>query len=198
MSRAASTDWPSVEVASAKELRDWLSRQSPQASSHWLIHGKKSAGEAYLPYGEMVKALLAYGWIDSLPRSVDETRTSHLISPRKPGSVWSKDNRERVAELEREGRMAPAGREAVERARQDGSWDALKGTEEGIAPPDLADALQQAAATLDWERFSLSVRRRALEFLLSAKRDETRQRRITRIVDATRVGVDPTQWRPKG
>ncbi len=192
------SDWPEIEVGSVNELRDWLSHRKGNEGPYWLIHGKKSAGTRYLPYNAIVEELLAFGWIDSKPRSIDERRTAHLISPRRPKNVWSKDNRERIAKLEREGRMDEAGMRIVKEARLDGSWDALKPTEHGIAPDDLANALVEGDARSGWDAFSLSVRRRSLEFLLAAKRPETRANRIKKIVRASAEGVDPTLWKAGG
>lgn len=186
-----------VEVACAAELRAWLCAHHASAESVWLVTPRKGAGRAHLPYGTIVEELLCFGWIDSLPRGLDAARTMILISPRKPGSNWSKDNRERIARLEREGRMAPPGAAAVAAARVDGSWDRLVATESGEAPPDLAAALAEASAAGGWAGLSLAVRRRSLEFLLSAKRPETRAKRIAQIVGAAREGKDPTAWRPK-
>lgn len=186
-----------VEVASTAELREWLAAHHVRTESVWLVTGKKQAGARYIPYSAIVEELLCFGWIDSLPRALDETRAMLLISPRKRGSAWSKDNRERIARLEREGRMADPGRAVVEAARADGAWDRLVATETGEAPPDLASALVAAGALAGWGRLSLAVRRRSLELLLAAKRPETRAARIARIVAAAAEGKDPTAWRPK-
>lgn len=186
-----------VEVASTRELRAWLAANHARGQSVWLVTGKKGAGAGYIPYAGIVEELLCFGWIDSLPRALDESRAMLLISPRKPGSAWSKDNRERIARLEAEGRMAAPGRAVVEAARADGAWERLMETESGEAPPDLAEALAAAGARARWEAFSLSVRRRSLELLLAARRPETRAARIARIVAAAREGKDPTAWRPR-
>lgn len=190
-------DLQRIEVKSAVELRNWLEVEHARAESFWLVTYKKSAGIRHVPYNDIVEELLCFGWVDSVPRALDEERTMVLISPRKTGSNWSKDNRERIAKLEREGRMAEAGRACVETAKRDGSWDRLKQTETGYAPPDLAAALAAASVEENWQEFSLSVRRRALEFLLSAKRNETREKRIRQIVEASTVREDPTRWKPK-
>lgn len=186
-----------VAVASADELRTWLAANHARSTSVWLVTEKKRPGSRYVPYGAIVEQLLCFGWIDSVPRARDAARTMVLISPRKPGSNWSKDNRERIERLERSGQMTPTGIRAVEAARRDGSWDRLVATEGGAAPPDLAQALAAAKATEGWDSLSLSVRRRSLEFLLAAKRPETRARRIAQIVDAAAQAADPTMWKPK-
>jgi len=187
-----------VEVLSAAELRAWLEQHHASSASVWLVTHKKAQGPVHVPYAAVVEELLCFGWIDSLPRALDEARSMLLIAPRKPGNAWSRDNRERITRLEADGRLAPAGQAVVAAARADGSWDRLKQTETGIAPPDLLGALQQADALAGWDSLSLAVRRRSLELLLAAKRPETRAKRIAQIVAAAREGKDPTAWRPKG
>jgi len=187
-----------VEVLSAAELRAWLEQHHASSASVRLVTHKKAQGPVHVPYEAVVEELLCFGWIDSLPRALDEARSMLLIAPRKPGNAWSRDNRERITRLEADGRLAPAGQAVVAAARADGSWDRLKQTETGIAPPDLLGALQQADALAGWDSLSLAVRRRSLELLLAAKRPETRAKRIAQIVAAAREGKDPTAWRPKG
>lgn len=187
-----------VEITSISDLHGWLAANHAGPQSVWLVTAKKQSGEGYVPYGEIVEALLCFGWIDSLPRALDSQRTMLLISPRRPGSNWSKDNRARIEKLERAGRMAPSGAAVVAAARRDGSWDRLKPTETGEAPADLVSALAAGGALQQWDAYSLAVRRRSLEFLLAAKRPETRARRIAAIVGAALEGCDPTAWKPKG
>lgn len=182
-----------VTVSSAEQLREWLEGHYDTRQSVWLVSGRKGY-PGYIAYDAIVCALLAYGWIDSLPRALDAAQTMLLISPRKPGSNWSKDNRARIARLEQKEQMHPAGTAAVEAARRDGSWDRLRETEDGTPPADLALALAASDALPGWEGLSLSVRRRALESLLAAKRPETRAKRIARIVAASAQGADPTAW----
>jgi uncharacterized protein YdeI (YjbR/CyaY-like superfamily) len=187
-----------VEIASIADLRAWLAANHGRAQSVWLVTARKQAGARYVAYSGIVEELLCFGWIDSLPRALDPMRTMLLISPRKPGSNWSKDDRARVEWLERDGRMASAGAAVVAAARRDGSWDRLKTTETGTAPADLLSALSAAGAVQQWDAFSLAVRRRSLEFLTAAKRPETRTKRIATIVAAAADGTDPTSWKPKG
>jgi uncharacterized protein YdeI (YjbR/CyaY-like superfamily) len=186
-----------VTVGSAEDLREWLEAHCRNHESVWLVSGRKGS-PGYIAYDAIVCVLLAYGWIDSLPRALDAAQTMLMISPRKPGSNWSKDNRARIARLEQEGQMHPAGAAVVEAARRDGSWDRLRETEDGTPPTDLAQALAAGRARSGWDGLSLSVRRRALESLLAAKRPETRTKRIARIVAASAQGADPTAWQAGG
>jgi len=184
-------DYARVEVADRAGLRAWLAAHHAGHDPIWLVTAKKRQ-PGYLSYGEIVEEALCFGWVDSLPRALDAERTMLLLSPRKAGSAWSAPNRERVVRLTTDGLMHPAGLAKVATARADGSWDFLKSAEDGVAPPDLAAALDaDPAARRGYEAFSAAVRRRILESLLRARRAETRAARIARILDGARAGVDP-------
>jgi uncharacterized protein YdeI (YjbR/CyaY-like superfamily) len=189
--------FPQVEVTDRAALRDWLSTHHATAGPHWLVTGKKAAGDRYIPYSAIVEELLCFGWIDSLPRALDDLRTMVFIGPRKPRSVWSAANRDRVARLQAAGQIMPAGDRVIAAACADGSWDRLTASDSGEAPDDLVAALSRAGAMSSWLGFTRATRKRALEFLFAAKRLETRARRLERIVAASEAGIDPTLWRPK-
>lgn len=190
-------EYEQVEVTSRADLRAWLAANHRQTSPIWLVTFKKAAGNRYLPYDAIVEEALCFGWIDSLPRKLDDLRTMLFLSPRKPGSGWSAANRERVDRLKAEDRMAPAGLVVVEGARADGSWDRLKAAETGEPPADLAAALKAANADRAFAAFTLPTRQRCIELLEAAKRAETRSARIATIVAGATSGVDPLKWRPK-
>jgi uncharacterized protein YdeI (YjbR/CyaY-like superfamily) len=192
-------DWPRVTVAGRAELRDWLAANFARTEPVWLISGKKAAGDAYLPYSDIVEEALCFGWVDSLPRALDATHSMLLLSPRKLGSAWSKPNRHRIERLIAADLMHPAGLAKVTAAKADGSWDFLKATESGDIPEDLAVALAAVPdARRNYDAFSAPVRRRIVEFLLRAKRPDTRTARIGKVVEGAHAGVDPLIWKPKG
>jgi uncharacterized protein YdeI (YjbR/CyaY-like superfamily) len=192
-------DWPQVAVANRAELRDWLATNFARMEPVWLISGKKAARDAYLPYADIVEEALCFGWVDSLPRAFDKTHSMLLLSPRRPGSAWSKPNRDRVERLVAAGLMHPAGLAKVMAAKADGSWDFLKAAESGYIPDDLAAALEAVpGARTNYDAFSAAVRRRIAEFLMRAKRPETRAARIGKVVEGARAGRDPLIWKPKG
>lgn len=190
-------DYARVEVTSRAEWRVWLVAHHRQTTPIWLVTYKKAAGNRYVPYGAIVEEALCFGWIDSLPRKLDDLRTMLLLSPRKSGSGWSAANRARVGRLMVDGLMAPAGLAVVAAARTDGCWDRLKAAETGDPPADLAAALAAAGADQGFAVLSLATRKRCLEFLGAAKRAETRAARITKIVAGALTGTDPLVWRPK-
>ncbi len=189
------TNAEEVEVRSRAELRDWLGANHARPTGVWLVHHKKSSPH-YLPMGEIVRECLAWGWVDSLSRGKDGTRTMHWIAPRDPNSNWSRINKDIVAELEAVGLMTAAGRALVEAAKANGSWTALDDVENLVLPDDLRSAFDHAPGTEDvWNDWPRSVKRAALEVLLNAKRPATRQSKIATIVDCAVRGERPFQWR---
>jgi uncharacterized protein YdeI (YjbR/CyaY-like superfamily) len=193
MAKRPLTDAPEVEVRSRAELRDWLSANHQDARGVWLVTYKRSEGDLYVSTEEIVMECLAHGWVDSLARGKDERRSMLWISPRKPGSNWSRVNKGLIERLEAEGLMTPAGRAAVERAKSDCTWTALDGVEALEVPPDLDAALAGPLRAV-WEGWPRSVKRGALEILLNAKRPETRAAKIAAIVAAAQGGTRPFQW----
>lgn len=186
-----------IQVESRDELRAWLRQHHTASSGLWLVTYKKQCGAKYLPYDDIVEELLCFGWIDSLPRKLDDERTMLWIAPRKPGSAWSKRNKERVAKLVTAGVMTPAGMEKIDAAQQDGTWNALDEVERLTIPPDLTAALAgYTAAAENFEAFPRSVRRGILEWIGSAKKPETRARRIEETARLAQDNIRANQWRP--
>lgn len=178
-----------VEVTSRTQWRDWLSTHHQQTESIWLVTYKKQTGSRYLSYDAIVEEALCFGWIDSLPRRLDEDRTMLLLSPRRAKSVWSKLNKERVAKLIQQKKMMPPGLKKIERAKADGSWTFLDDVEALIVPEDLTEALLiNPVAKKNFEQFSNSSKKGILQWLKMAKQQETRQRRIEKIVSKAAVG----------
>ena len=160
---------------------------------------KKGSGGPHVPYGDVVEEALCFGWVDSLPRKLDDQRSQLLVTPRKPGSRWSKLNRERVERLSAAGRMAPAGLAVVEAAKADGTWTALDAVEALEEPGDLRAALDaEPEARRQWDAFPRSTRRGILEWILAAKRPETRAARVRETAEQAARGVRANQWRQPG
>lgn len=176
-------DFPHVEVTSRDDLRAWLQRHHTQTESIWLVTFKKSAGDRHVSYDAVVEEALCFGWVDSRPAKLDDERSMILLSPRRRASRWSARNKERITRLITDGRMHPAGLAKVEAAQRDGTWEALDAVEALEVPPDLAQAFAHSPqAESNFAAFPRSVRRGILERLLSAKRPETRAKRIAEIV----------------
>ena len=172
-----------VEVKNREELRNWLEENHARTTGVWLVTYKK-ASQHYLAYRDIVQECLCFGWIDSLPRKLDEVRTMLYISPRKQGSNWSRVNKDYVANLQGMGLMQPAGLEKIDRAKKDGSWSFLDDVEALILPEDLKVAFEENAIALsNWERFPRSTKRGILEWIKNAKKPATRNKRITETVN---------------
>ena len=180
---ATLTDYPQIEFRSSAAIREWLEENHGSATACWLVTFKKHVAELYVPYDDVVEELLCFGWVDSRTRRVDDDRTMWLVSPRKPGSTWSASNKRRIEKLEREGRIAPAGQSLVDAAKKDGSWTWLDDVEQLIEPTDLADALDRnKRARKHFDRFSGSARKVILLWIKSARRPDTRAKRIAETV----------------
>ena len=178
-----------VEVSSRQDWRDWLSAHYSQLESIWLVTYKKHTGSRYLAYDDIVEEALCFGWIDSVPRRLDDDRTMLLLSPRKPKSVWSKLNKARVQTLMAQALMRPPGLEKIERAKADGSWTFLDDVEALIVPDDLTAALAKSAiARQNFEALSPSRKKGILQWIKMAKQEQTRQRRIEQTVSKSAIG----------
>ena len=129
-----------LQIESLEQWREWLEANHEQPDGVWLVTFKKASPGPSVDYVALVEEALSFGWIDGTARTVDDERSMIWLAPRRKGSVWAASNRERVARLEREGRMRPAGRAVVERAQADGSWSVLIPAERGEVPDDLAEA----------------------------------------------------------
>ncbi len=176
-----------VEIDSRAAWRQWLTHHHRQGESIWLVTWKKGRGP-FVPYADVRDEALCFGWIDSLPRKLDDDRTMHLLSPRRPGSGWSAVNKARIEELEAMGLMTEAGRARIEAAKADGSWNALDGA--ATTPADLQAVLAAVPkAAASFAAFSPSSRRGILEWIVAAQRPETRERRIAETARLAALGL---------
>lgn len=177
-------DLEQIEIKSQRELRQWLKANHKQKNSVWLITYKKIVLENYIEYSKVVDELLCFGWIDSLPRKLDENRKMLRISPRKPKSAWSKINRNKVKALIKSGQMTKAGLMVIEEAKKNGSWHLLKSTDNHVIPEDLNKAFKKLSSSLkNFNQFPPSARKAILEWIAQAKTPETRNRRIVQTAE---------------
>lgn len=194
--RARTLDsYPQLHVDTRAEWRDWLAEHYASCGGVWLVTWKKGRGP-YLSYDDIVDEAVCFGWVDSLPRTLDADRSQRLVTPRKPASNWSRVNKARVERLSDAGLMHAAGLAVVEAAKRDGSWSALDEVEELREPDDLRAALDSAPiARTCWDKFPRSTRRAILEWIGNAKTAETRNVRISRTVEDAAHGKRANQWR---
>lgn len=187
-----SSAYEMVEFVSAAELRHWLEENHDRVPGIWAVTYKKAAGERYLAYEALVREALCFGWIDGQARAVDELRSALLLTPRRSGSGWSRPNKIRVAELEAAGLLRPAGLAAIAAAKESGSWTLLDTVEDLIEPEELKVLLDAEPTTrANWDGFPRSARRAALEWIVTAKRPETRSNRITAVARSAAENVRP-------
>ncbi len=179
-----------------KAWRKWLEANHASSKGVWLIFNKKATGKPYLSYDEQVEEALCFGWVDSKPRTVDDECSSLYFAPRKAKSGWSQLNKERIQKLSAAGWMTPAGMAKIEDARKDGSWEKLDGVEALEVPPDLAAAFKLFAGSKEnFEAFPRSVKRGILEWIVQAKRPETRAKRVEETARLAAENIRANQWR---
>jgi uncharacterized protein YdeI (YjbR/CyaY-like superfamily) len=181
---------------SRPEWRAWLEKNHLTSPGVWLVTYKKEAGKPRIDYNEAVEELLCFGWVDSKPAKLDEERSMLLCTPRKPTSAWSKPNKDRVERLIAAGLMTPRGLELVELAKKNGRWDVLNEVEALVVPPDLAARLEvYPSARENFEAFPRSVKRGILEWIIQAKKPETRQKRIEETASLAAKNLRANQWK---
>ena len=175
--------------------RAWLEQEHAREEGVWLVRYKKATGKPTLTYDEVVEEAICFGWVDSLPRKLDDERSLLYVAPRKPGSGWSRRNKERMAKMAEAGKMAPAGLAKVAAAKADGSWSALDAVENLVVPDDLAAAFEaHPGAAAEWEAFPRSAKRGILEWIQNAKRDPTRRKRVEETARLAQRGERANQW----
>ena len=176
---SALDDAPVVHADDRETWRTWLEAHHTTERGAWLVTWRRRTGRPTLDYEAAVEEALCFGWVDSTGGSFDADRGKLYFARRKPGSVWAASNKARVERLMAEGRMAPAGIDAVETAKMNGSWDRLDAIDRLDVPADLAEALAAHPPAADrFAAFPSSARRTILRWVASAKRPATRAARI--------------------
>ena len=185
-----------VEVASAAELWAWLDAHHAQEDSAWVVTYKKSVPERYVSTGEILDAVIAYGWVDGIRRKTEPLeadgrtleRTMQLIAPRR-AQHWARSYKERAARLEAEGRMRAPGRAAIERSKANGMWTFMDDVDALVSPPDLAAALaKRPEAGAFFDALPDSAKRFTLRWIKLAKTKGTRDKRIATTVERSAAG----------
>ena len=169
---------------SQDEWRQWLARHHRRGHGVWLVFWRREAAGPVIEYEDSVLEALCFGWIDSTRKVLDADRVMMWFAPRRAQSTWVRNNKERVARLEAEGRMPPAGRELVEAAKANGMWTVFDEAEAGIVPSDLAERLAGSPESRAvWDALSPAGRRRHLMELALAKTSATRSKRIDALLE---------------
>jgi len=171
------------------ELREWFDANHQTAEELWLGYHKKRTGRPTISWSDAVDEALCVGWIDSVRYALDDDRSAQRFTPRRAGSTWSAINVRKVGELTAQGRMRPAGLAAYG-ARDPGKTAIYSYEQAEAALSDEETALIRAdeAAWVDWQRRAPSYRRTVTHWIVSAKKPETRARRLDALIDASAAG----------
>jgi uncharacterized protein YdeI (YjbR/CyaY-like superfamily) len=172
--------------------RKWLEINHFSKQAVWLVFYNKRSDKKTITWSEAVDVALCYGWIDSKKIKIDQETSHQFFSKRKSKSTWSKVNKKKIEQLIENGLMTEAGYKSIEIAKQNGSWTILDEVEELLIPQDLEIALKDKPNAEDFFlSLSKSVRKAILQWLVLAKRPETRQNRITEIAELASQKLKP-------
>ena len=156
-----------------------------------------ASGQDFVSAQDLNEECLRVGWIDSKPGRVDESRSALLCTPRKSGSSWSGVNGDRLNRLLDEGKVTPRALAIIEAAKADGSWSRLDDVDALVVADDLAATLgDRPPARACFNAFPPSSRRGILEWILNARRPETRAARVERTAELAQQDIRALQWRP--
>jgi len=177
---AATKEYPNIPFASALVWEEWLAEHHAAADGVWIMVAKKASGIASVTHDEALDVALCYGWIDGQGKTFDDTYYLQKFTPRRPKSLWSKRNIEKVAALTAAGKMQPAGLAEVEAAKRDGRWDAAYDSPKNmVIPEDFMQALGENEQALAFFNTLNQANKYAIGWRLqTAKKPETRQRRF--------------------
>lgn len=186
--------YPTLSPTDPADWRAWLAANHATSPGVWLVLTKASRPYEGIHLHEAQDEALCFGWVDSKEKSLDADHMKLVFTPRKANSTWARTNKVRAAELIAAGRMAPAGLAAIELAQANGSWHTLDEIDDLTVPADLAAALAaDEAAARNFAAFPPSARRAYPWWIKTAKRPETRARRIAETVRLVAQGVKNPQ-----
>ena len=177
-----------------KEWREWLSEKGHSEKSVWLIIYHKNSQTPSIEYHESIEDALCFGWIDSKAIKRNEESFYLYFTKRKPKSNWSKINKERVAKLTEQGLMTPAGQVYIDLAKENGTWD----FDDDVIPEDLQKLFDNNEIALkNFQAFSPSSKRLILQWIMMAKKAETRLQRIIQTVELAEKNMKANHPIPK-
>lgn len=180
---------PAIFFASPEEFRAWLEVNHTTATELWMGLYKKHVPDVGLTWEQAVPEALCFGWIDSVSQRIDEDARRQRWSPRKASSNWSSVNIALVEKLTAEGRMREAGIAAFERRREDRSGVYSHENPEQDLPPEASARLAaNPAASAFWAVATASYRRQVTHWVLTAKQEATRERRLAQLIDESAAG----------
>jgi uncharacterized protein YdeI (YjbR/CyaY-like superfamily) len=178
--------------------RKWLQANHRKKDSTWLIIYHKGSETPSVYYDEAVEEALCFGWIDSVKNKRDHESAYQYFGKRKPGSKWSKLNKERVRKLMKAGKIHKSGLAMIDLAKKTGTWTALDEIEKMVMPPDLAKHFKRSKTALrNFEAFPPSTKKAIYHWIISARQEATRTKRVIETVRLAEKNVRANQWVPK-
>lgn len=179
-----------------QEWRQWLLENHNKKQSIWLVHYNKKSNMPSVSWSDAVDEALCFGWIDSTRKSLESDKFIQFFTKRKPTSVWSKINKEKIERLKLEGLLMPDGYESIMIAQQNGTWNILDDVEKLEISEDLEKEFNTREGSKEYFlSLSKSVRKSMLQWIKLAKRPETRQKRIIELVENASLEIKPKQFR---
>ena len=179
-----------ISASSVAEWRAWLAQNGRSEKEIWLVIQHKDSGTPSVRYHEAIEHALCYGWVDSQARKHDADSSELRFTPRGPRSTWSRVNRERAAKMTELGLMTEQGQALIDLAKANGTWQVLPDAASSTVPDDLRELLDRHEAARDnFENFPPSSKRLILEWIATAKKPETRQRRINQTVTLAAANI---------
>ncbi|UCA61352.1 YdeI/OmpD-associated family protein [Chryseobacterium rhizoplanae] len=180
---------PEIYINTRVEWRQWLGDFHQSKQSVWVICNTKKSGLPFVDWSELVEEALCFGWIDSTRKTIDEKSFRQLFSRRKPNSTWSRINKEKVQKLIEGKLMKEAGYECIKIAKENGSWGILDAVEDLVVPEDLSEAFKNNPGSEEYfQSLSKSMKKMMLQWIVLAKRPETRKKRIDEIAENAAKG----------
>jgi uncharacterized protein YdeI (YjbR/CyaY-like superfamily) len=181
---------------SQTDWRNWLIKNHQLKQSVWLVFYKKSTKVASISWSVAVDEALCFGWIDSTKKTIDNERYMQYFSKRKPNSIWSKVNKDKVEYLTSKDLIQEAGYKSIEIAKKNKSWFILDEVEALILPENLKKEFDKREGALEYyDSLSKSAKKILLTWVVLAKRDETKQKRIIEIAENASKNTKPKQFR---
>lgn len=175
---------------SPDELRSWLEANHDERDVLWVGYWKKATGRSSITWEESVDVALCFGWIDGLRKRIDDEAYAIRFTPRRPGSVWSRRNVERYQAMEAEGLVEAAGETAYANRKEDKTGIySFEQDDPHVLHHDFRQRLREHEdAWADWEARPPGYRRTVIHWVMSAKREETRERRFRALLEDSAAG----------
>lgn len=174
---------------SPSELREWLEKNHATVNELWVGYYKKNSGKPSITWPESVDEALCFGWIDGIRKSIDEISYTIRFSPRKPGSIWSAVNIKRAQDLADQGLMHPAGLQAFQARKENRSGIYSYEQRHDQLPEEYAEKLRKNKAAWDFFQAQPAWYRKAAGWwVVSAKKEETRLRRLDKLIEDSALG----------